>query len=93
MTPSGRTHINDWQVDYSCYEFKPDGWIPSHPLKYATCATAVAPRRSAHPSHSAPAAQLRYPQEGYAAVFNSDREGLEAALAELTERIRVFEGR
>jgi len=87
MSPFGQTYIGDWKVNYTCYEFKPDGWLPGEPLKYATYAIAEPPQADRGAFDWKPVALLRYPQEDFAAVFSNDREGLDKAIAELTKRI------
>lgn len=93
MTPYAETYIGDWKVQYRCYDFKPDGWFQGQPIKYAVHATAEAPRPSSYPSNWTPTAMMRYPQNGFATVFDNDREGFDTAIAELTARIKMFEKR
>ena len=93
MLISQKIDIDGWTVELNFREFKPDGWFPSQPQKCATWATAELHRPAQYPSGWAPAALLRYPEQGYAAVFDSDRDGYEAAIANLTARIQAFKTR
>lgn len=91
MMPFREFYIDDqWKVQYVCSEFKPDGWFPGQPTKFAVHATAQLQQPAQHATNWMPAAMLRYPQEGFAAVFDNDREGHDAAVAELTARARAF---
>ena len=90
MLMTQKSYVDAWMIDFSCSEFKPDGWLPGQPLKYAVFATAELQHPAPYSPGWVPVGSLRYPQRDFAAIFDSDREGHEAAIAELTARIKHF---
>ena len=85
-----KTDVDGWIVTLNFNEVKPDGWFPIVQERCAVWATAELRGPAQHPSVWKQTALLRYPQKTMAALFDSASEGRDAAVAELTARIKTF---
>lgn len=81
-----------WDIEISSMQFRPDGWREGLPHKYAITGVAELRFRRRDFVEVLNATTLRFPIEGYTAVFDDGYAGAAKAKAELIARIKAFSG-